>query len=70
MFEARSRDDWEHTGAMLAMTANVNRDPRKGKAFTPDDFNPWKIGQSSGSRGVRLTTDNLHSLKKIFVEDK
>jgi len=38
--EAKQTDSWARTASLLAMLANVNRDARKTKAFTPDDFMP------------------------------
>jgi hypothetical protein len=32
--------EWSRTASQMALLANVNRDPNKGKAFSPDDFNP------------------------------
>jgi hypothetical protein len=32
---------WKHTAAVMAMLANVNRDPKKTPAFTGAEFNPW-----------------------------
>lgn len=34
-------DNWEYTSCILALLANVNRDPKKGKPFQPRDFNPY-----------------------------
>ena len=41
MAEARSRDNWAHTSAVLALIANVNRDPKKSRPFKPADFDPY-----------------------------
>jgi len=41
MAEARGRDDWAHTSAILALIANVNRDPKKTRPFKPSDFDPY-----------------------------
>ena len=40
MAESRSRDRWNHTSAILAMLANVHRDPKKSRKFKPRDFHP------------------------------
>jgi hypothetical protein len=43
MAEARSRERWAHTSALLALTANVHRDHRKKPApYKPADFNPYQ----------------------------
>jgi len=40
MAQSRQEDNWNHTAALLAMQANANRDPKKGRAFKPADFHP------------------------------
>lgn len=41
MHDGRSKSDWGHTSAILALIANVNRDPkRKPDSFKPSDFDP------------------------------
>ena len=40
MADARVEEAWNHTAAVLAMLANVNRDPRRTPAFRPADFHP------------------------------
>ncbi len=39
---ARCRHDWAQTSQVLCLIANVNRDPKKGRPFSPDDFNPYR----------------------------
>ena len=41
MTEARGRFEWGQTASLLAMIANVMRDPKKSKAVKPADFNPY-----------------------------
>ena len=38
MAEARARQAWAHTSTVLAMLANVNRDPKKHGPYRPEDF--------------------------------
>ena len=64
MAEAKAKDNWAHTSAMLAMTANVNRDPKKDRAFKPADFDPYAGRAKSG---VRITKSNIGILKQVFV---
>lgn len=48
MAEARQRDNWAHTSAILALTANCNRDPKKTKQpFQPSDFDPFAREEKS-----------------------
>jgi len=53
----------------MALLANINRDPKKGRAFRPADFNPY---ESAGRRqaGIRLTKANIRLLKQVFVEGR
>ncbi len=41
MAEARGREAWGHTSAILTLIANVNRDPKKTRPFKPSDFDPY-----------------------------
>jgi hypothetical protein len=41
MAEGRGLDDWAHTSSLMALIANVNRDPKKGRAYKPKDFDPY-----------------------------
>lgn len=66
MSEARQRADWERASSLLALTFNVNRDPKKTRAATPADFNPFAEAKSM-RRGIPLTTDNIGVLK-CFVK--
>ena len=43
MTEARGRFEWGQTASLLAMIANVLRDPKKTKVVKPADFNPYNV---------------------------
>ena len=65
MADARQRESWSHTSAVLALVANVNRDAKKTRAFRPSDFNPL----AAASKGkCELRTKDLSILKRVFVE--
>ena len=65
MAEARSRENWARTSAVLALTANCHRDPKKSKTFTPADFNPHEL---AGKRRPLVRTKDLGLLKQVFVD--
>jgi len=72
MAEGRAKENWQHTSALMALIANAHRDPKKGKAFEPDDFNPYSE-KTSGSRQVGMivvTKENVSLLKQAFTGDK
>lgn len=68
MAEGRVKDNWQHTSAILALVANVNRDPKKTKAFKPSDFNPTL--NTSRPDVIVVDRDNVSLLKKMFVGDR
>ena len=66
MAEARMRQTWSHTSSVLAMIANVNRDPKKKPSpFNPADFNPYGRKRKPG---VAVTAQNMGILKRVFVD--
>ncbi len=66
--EACGRDRWNHTAAVLAMLANVNRDPkRRRRPFMPANFHPYEQGRQRRG-GLRITSANIGVLEKLFCE--
>jgi len=64
MADAKRRDGWSHTAALLAMTANVHRDKRKKvQPFVPADFHPL-----APRRKAPLPKVGLGVLKQVFVD--
>jgi len=41
MADGARRERWARTSSMMALLANCNRDPRKGRALRPEDFDPY-----------------------------
>ncbi len=64
MAEARAKENWTHTSSVLAMIANVNRDPKKSRAFRPDDFNPYAAKRTSA---IAIKAENIGIVKKAFL---
>jgi hypothetical protein len=64
MAEARCRERWSHTSAVLALLANCHRDPRKKPTpYKPADFNPYQ------RRRERTTHQaSIEVLKRVFVD--
>ncbi len=63
MAEGRRREAWDHTAAVMSLLANIHRDPRKGKAFKPEDFHPLV----DRSRPRKVT--KMRDLKHLFVKE-
>lgn len=69
MVEGKGRADWARTSALMAMICNVNRDPKKGKASKPADFNPY-IEKNEKDDRIELDGPGMKGLKKIFEGHK
>lgn len=41
MAEGKQRNEWSHTSSVMALLVNINRNPKRGKAVKPCDFNPF-----------------------------
>lgn len=66
MVDARRRDEWQHTSAVLAMLANVHRNPKKKpQPFTPAEFNPLVT-----ERKKAQVKTGVRTLKTIFVDQR
>jgi hypothetical protein len=65
MAQARSRQAWAHTSTVLAMLANVNRDPKKTRPFKPADFDPHKASILEKRPMAKVSIDVL---KTVFVD--
>lgn len=41
MADSRGKFEWGQTSCLMALIANMFRDPKKGKLVKPADFNPY-----------------------------
>lgn len=68
MAEGRARLEWAQTAALLALTANCHRDPKKGRPLTPDDFNPYaRRDRRKRKPDVKVS---VAALKGLFIRGK
>ena len=56
---------WYRTFAILSLTFNMNRDPKKERARYPDYFNPY-----ASTKVVERRIENLGEIKHLFVPPK
>jgi hypothetical protein len=64
MADAERREAWQHTSAILAMLANVHRNPKKKpQPFKPSEFHPLVASDQSP-----LAKTPVRTLKTIFVD--
>ena len=69
MTEARQHDNWNYASSVMALLANLNRDPKKGRALKPSDFHPKGQAIAKRSDAVPLKVD-LSVLKTVFVDNR
>jgi len=68
MVEGRRNDAWHHTSAVLAMLYNANRDPKRSRPKSPNDFHPYLVSHAAARRGVPITKAMLPLLRKVFCK--
>jgi hypothetical protein len=67
MVEGRGKFEWSQTASLMALAANLVRDPKKGKAASPADFNPFA---QRPPKLVLKGKEMLAALKAAFVRDR
>ena len=67
MVEGRGKFEWSQTASLMALAANLVRDPKKGKAASPADFNPFA---QRPPKPVLRGKEMLAALKAAFVRDR
>lgn len=67
MAEGRSQNLWQHTSSVLALLANLHRDPKKSSVFKPSDFNPYTKPETTSEAQVPQV--KISSLKDLFIRD-
>ena len=65
--EGRGKFEWSQTASLMALAANLVRDPKKGKAASPADFNPFA---QRPPKPVLKGKEMLAALKAAFVRDR
>lgn len=67
MAEGHGRDAWERTALLSALIANAHRDPKKGRAFKPGDFDPYRRERDEV---VEVDRVGIETLKAAFTGRK
>ena len=49
MAQGRQQAEWLRMSSLMCLIANVNRDPRRGRAFRPADFNPFPVAAATAA---------------------
>lgn len=63
MAEGHVRERWNHTAQLMALTANINRDPRrKTRPYSPAEFHPLERARKAAPIPADISV-----LRDIFV---
>ncbi len=64
MREARDKSEWNRTASLLALLANIHRDPkRRAQPFAPADFHPYE--KTVRPTGLTITPNTIDRLKAL-----
>lgn len=67
MAEGRGRDRWSRASLLASVIANCHRDPKKGRAYKPADFDPFARAREET---VEVNRENIGLLKEAFTAAK
>ena len=65
MAEAHGRSEWNQTSSLMAVICNLFHDPKKGKAVTPDQLNPYAARKAKKQPIPKVP---LSVLKDVFCK--
>jgi hypothetical protein len=67
MVEGRGKFEWAQTSALMALIANIVRDPKRGKPMSPATFNPF----APQAKKIILHGEEMkEALKAAFCREK
>jgi hypothetical protein len=68
MAEGGDRNEWSRLAVLLALLANCHRDPKKGRALSVEDMNPYaKTDSRRRTMAIDASTpEGLAMLKEAF----
>lgn len=64
MAESRERSEWSRMSQLLALTANVHRDPKRSPPVKPSDCNPFE------RRDTVINNAPISVLKDVFLKGR
>lgn len=69
MADAATDQRWNHTGSLMALLANVHRDPKKKPSpYKPADFHPRKEPRPRKHEQLEVDQkEGFRLLKQVFV---
>lgn len=63
MADGRGKMEWAQTSNIMAMIINVMRDPKKSKAVSASEFNPYMQKKTAGKVPLSI-------LREIWCKDR
>jgi hypothetical protein len=65
MLESRQRHDWAIASSVMALVANIHRDPKRSSLIKPSQFDPF--ARRAASTTIRA---DVSVLKDVFIHGK
>ncbi len=70
MAEGHGRDAWGRLSVLCALVGNAHRDPKRGRALRPSDFDPfWQKGREPGEV-IEVNRETIGRLREAFTGRK
>lgn len=66
MLDGRQRHDWSIAASLMAVIANANRDPKRGRPLRPSDFDPF----AKPARTPTAAKVSVSVLKDVFIHGR
>jgi hypothetical protein len=66
MLDGKQRHDWSIASAVMALMANIHRDPKRSRRITPSDFDPF-AKRSPAQRHAKV---DVSVLKDVFIDGR
>ena len=63
MLDGKQRHDWSIASAVMAVMANLQRDPRRSRRLHPSDFDPF-------AKRARPIKADITVLKDVFINQR
>ena len=67
MAEGHGRDEWGRMSVLCALIGNAHRDPKRGRAFRPSDFDPFGRARLAA---IEVNRENIGLLREVFIRQK
>jgi hypothetical protein len=68
MADGHGRDAWGRVSLLCALIANAHRDPKRGRALQPADFDPY--ARTPADEVIEVNGETIGLLKQAFTNQQ